>query len=181
MQRSLSRPRLQPARSRHYSLSLSLLFSLCRSTSCWEEGPGSVLHAETQHPAVGILCHLQLRVYCRTPTHRHMVQGNYRHQGELSSQDFHPAGRRLLCSQSPDFSEYQSLQTLKYTLPTTASYQSSFHHNPSNYYILLPLRISILGLSVYFLLSFSKYIGWIYFTFGYIVITEFLSSLFLHQ
>ena len=128
MQRSsLSRTRLQPARrSRHYSLSLWLLFSLCRSTSCWEEGPGSVLHAETQHPAVGILCHLQLRVYCRTPTDRHMVQGNYRGQGELSSQDFHPAGRRHLRSQSPDFSEYQSLQTL--TLPTTALYQSSFHH-----------------------------------------------------
>ena len=127
MQRSLSLTGLQPARSRHYSLSLSLLFSLCRSTSCWKEGPGSVLHAETQHPAVGILCHLQLRVYCRTPAHRHMVQGNNRDQGELSSQDFHPAGRRLLRSQSPDLSEYQSLQTLKYTLPTTALYQSSFH------------------------------------------------------
>ena len=32
-------------------------------------------------------------------------------------------------------------------------------NNTSNYYILLPFRISFLGLSLYFLLSFSKYIG----------------------
>ena len=151
MQRSsLSRTRLQPARrSRHYSLSLSLLFSL--SVEAPAAGKKAQAPSFTQKPSIQQLeSSVIFSCACTAvpqPTvtwykETTVVKESSRHKISIQQDgDSYVLSLQILVS--TNLYRHLRYQPLHYIRVLFTIY-------PSNYYILLPFHISLLGLSVYF-------------------------------